>query len=95
MAITKKEAGHVARLARLGASEDELETFAAQLSAILEYAGMLNKMDTKNVQPASHAIPLKNVLREDKVVPCEDVEAIIANAPEEEVGMFRVPKIME
>ncbi|KPJ68647.1 glutamyl-tRNA amidotransferase [candidate division WOR-1 bacterium DG_54_3] len=86
---------HIARLARLGLSEKEKELFAKQLSAILEYADILKKLDTEDVPPASHAIPLKNVLREDKVVPCENTGDILANAPAEEQGMFRVPRIIE
>jgi aspartyl-tRNA(Asn)/glutamyl-tRNA(Gln) amidotransferase subunit C len=86
---------HVARLARLGLSEEEKKLFTKQLSAILEYANNLQKLDTKDVPPASHAIPMKNVFREDKVVPCENVDDILANAPEEEEHMFRVPRILE
>ncbi len=56
---------------------------------------MMNRIDTKNVQPTSHAIPMKNVFRDDKVVPCDDVKAILANAPSERENMFAVPKIME
>lgn len=86
---------HVARLGRLGLSEEEKKLFAKQLSAILEYADILKNLDTENVPPTSHAIPMKNVFREDKVVPCENVDDILANAPEEEGRMFRVPRIIE
>lgn len=86
---------HVAKLARLGLSEEEKKLFAQQLSAILEYADNLQKLDTKDVPPTSHAIPMKNILREDKVIPCENADDILANAPEEEEHMFRVPKILE
>jgi aspartyl-tRNA(Asn)/glutamyl-tRNA(Gln) amidotransferase subunit C len=91
----KIDVEHVARLARLGLSQKEKELFAQQLSAILEYAEVLKKLDTKNVPPTSHAIPMKNVLREDKVIACENVEDILANAPDEEEHMFKVPKILE
>jgi aspartyl-tRNA(Asn)/glutamyl-tRNA(Gln) amidotransferase subunit C len=93
--VTKEEVEHVARLARLGISEGEKELFAQQLSAILEFAGSLNKLDTKDVLPTSHAIPMKNVLRQDKVIACENVDDILANAPEKEDHMFKVPKILE
>lgn len=86
---------HVAKLARLGLSEEEKILFGKQLSAILEYAGNLQKLDTGNVPPTSHAIPMKNVLREDKVIPFEDTEAILLNGPDVENHMFRVPKILE
>ena len=91
----KIDVEHVAKLARLGLSEEEKKLFAKQLSAILEFADNLKKLDTKDVPPTSHAIPMKNVLREDKVDPCENTGDILANAPEEEEGMFRVPRIIE
>jgi len=91
----KIDVEHIAKLARLGLPEKEKKLFAEQLSAILEYADILKKLDTKNVPPTSHAIPMKNVFREDKVEACENPGDILANAPEEEGGMFRVPKIIE
>ena len=95
MKVTIKDVEHVAILARLGLTEDEKKKFTEQLSGILEYAETINQLDTKNTAPTSHAIPMKNVFREDKAVPCEDLKEIIANAPEEENNMFSVPKIME
>jgi aspartyl-tRNA(Asn)/glutamyl-tRNA(Gln) amidotransferase subunit C len=86
---------HVAKLARLGLTEEEKKLFGSQLSAILDYANILKKLNTDNVAPTAHAIPLQNVLREDKAVPCAQVEAILANGPETEDHMFKVPKIME
>jgi aspartyl-tRNA(Asn)/glutamyl-tRNA(Gln) amidotransferase subunit C len=86
---------HVARLARLGLTEAEKKLFSRQLSAILEYADNLKKLDTKDIPPTSHAIPMKNVFREDKVIPCDHAADILANAPEEEAHMFKVPRILE
>ena len=86
---------HVAKLARLGLSEEEKKLFAEQLSAILEFAQNLQKLDTSNTAPTAHAIPLKNILREDAVSPCENTAEILANAPQVEANMFRVPRIME
>ena len=91
----KIDVEHVAKLARLGLSEEEKKLFAEQLSAILEYADILKKLDTKDIPPTSHTIPMKNVLREDRVIPCENAGDILANAPEEEEDMFRVPRILE
>ena len=91
----KIDVEHVAKLARLGLSEEEKKLFSDQLSAILEYAEVLKKLDTKGVPPTAHAIPMKNVLREDKVDPCKNVDDILANAPEEEAHMFKVPRILE
>lgn len=86
---------HVARLARLELSPEEKKLFGEQLTNILQYADELQKHDTKSVEPTSHAIPMKNVMREDKVVPCKNTDAIIKNAPDEEDNMFKVPRILE
>ncbi|MFA5840292.1 MAG: Asp-tRNA(Asn)/Glu-tRNA(Gln) amidotransferase subunit GatC [Candidatus Margulisiibacteriota bacterium] len=95
MSITKHDVEHVAKLARLGLSEEEKELFTKQLSDILEFADSLKKLDTKDVPPTSHAVPIKNVLREDKFIAFNDPEAILANGPDTDKHMFRVPKIME
>lgn len=86
---------HVARLARLGLSKEEKNLFAQQLAAILDFADSLKKINTENVPPTAHAISMKNVFREDKVTACDDIEAILANAPYEANHMFRVPRIIE
>jgi aspartyl-tRNA(Asn)/glutamyl-tRNA(Gln) amidotransferase subunit C len=91
----KIDVEHVARLARLGLSPKEKKLFGQQLSAILEYAEVLQKLNTDNVAPTSHAIPMKNVLREDKVVGCDNVDDILVNGPETENQMFKVPRILE
>jgi aspartyl-tRNA(Asn)/glutamyl-tRNA(Gln) amidotransferase subunit C len=91
----KIDVEHVAKLARLGLSDEEKTLFAAQLSAILDYADNLKRIDTESVPPATHALLLKNVYREDQVRPCPDVEAILANAPDPANHMFRVPRIIE
>ena len=95
MTVTKKDVEHVAKLARLGLSEEEKEIFAKQLSDILNFADSLKKIDTKDIPPTSHAIPMKNVLRDDKVVSYNNVDGILANAPDEEEHMFKVPRIIE
>jgi len=86
---------HVARLARLGLSEEEKALFGRQLAAILDYADNLKKLDTENVPPTSHAVALKNVYREDRAIPCANVDDILANAPDRVDHMFRVPRIIE
>jgi aspartyl-tRNA(Asn)/glutamyl-tRNA(Gln) amidotransferase subunit C len=93
--LTKQEVEHVAKLARLGLEEKEKELFVKQLSAILDFADSLNKLDTKDVLPTSRAIPMKNVFRQDQLIACENVDDILANAPDEEERMFKVPKILE
>jgi len=95
MAISKKDVEHISKLARLGMTEEEKDLFTEQLSKILDYAETINKLDTEKVAPTSHAVPVKNVLREDKTEKFRDTKAIIAGAPEEENNMFSVPRILE
>ncbi len=95
MAVTKKDVEHVAKLARLGLTDEEKGTFTEQLSAILEYAGEINKLDTKNAEPTSHAIPMKNVMREDRVSEFGDTGSIVRISPQHRSNMFSVPRIME
>ena len=85
----------VANLARLNLTDGEKNLYGEQLSNILEYADELQKLNTDKIRPTSHAIPMKNVLREDKVVPCKNSKDILKNAPEEEDNMFKVPRILE
>lgn len=86
---------HVAKLARLALSAEEKKLYGQQLSDILDHAEQLQKLNTDGVTPTAHAIPMKNVLRKDKVVPCSDREEILANGPDVEEEMFRVPRIVE
>ncbi len=95
MALTREQVEHVARLARLGLSEEEKEAFTQQLSRILEHVEMLNKLDTRDVPPTYHAVALQNVLREDKPHQSLDREKVLSQAPEAENGCFKVPKITE
>lgn len=95
MKITREEVAHVARLARLEMSEPEMDQFTGQLNAILQYADKLNEIDTKDILPTAHVLPLKNVFREDKTHPCLPNAKALANAPEAEDGMFRVPRVIE
>ncbi len=91
--ITIKDVEHVAKLARLELSEEEKEKFSKQLGDILTYVEQMNKVDTTNVEPMSHAVPIVNVMREDVVVTEHTKEELMANAPSVEDGFFRVPKI--
>ncbi|MDZ4340605.1 MAG: Asp-tRNA(Asn)/Glu-tRNA(Gln) amidotransferase subunit GatC [candidate division NC10 bacterium] len=95
MKITRREVEHVARLARLGLSEEEIERMRAQLDAILNYVEKLNELETREVPPTSHAIPMTNVFREDAVRPCLSQEEALANAPDRAEAFFRVPRILE
>ncbi len=86
---------HVARLARLDLSEPDKERMRSQLDAILTYIEKLRQLNTDNVEPTSHAIPMLNVMREDEIRPCLPREEMLANAPEGEGHFFRVPRIIE
>jgi aspartyl-tRNA(Asn)/glutamyl-tRNA(Gln) amidotransferase subunit C len=93
--ITIEEVEHVANLARLEFSEEEKKRLAEQLGRILDYIGQLNKLDTTQVEPTSHVIPVKNVVRPDVVKPSLTRDAALANAPSHVDGLFEVPKIIE
>lgn len=95
MKITRKDVENVALLSRLEIPESDIEKVTTQLDAILEYFDMLNKVDTKDVQPTAHVLPLKNVMRADQVRPSLPRELALSNAPEQEDGYFKVPKIVE
>jgi aspartyl-tRNA(Asn)/glutamyl-tRNA(Gln) amidotransferase subunit C len=86
---------HIALLARLGVSRDDLERFSEQLSNILENFEILQGVDTTGVPPTSHPVALTNVLREDEVAPSLPPADILANAPREEEGCFRVRFVLE
>jgi aspartyl-tRNA(Asn)/glutamyl-tRNA(Gln) amidotransferase subunit C len=93
--ITLREVEHVARLARLELSAAEKERMLSQLDVILGYVAKLGEVDTTGVPPTAHVLPLVNVMREDEVRPSYPVEAMQANAPDPDEGLFRVPKILE
>lgn len=91
--ITIKDVEHVAKLARLELTEEEKELYTKQLGDVLKYVDQMNEVDTSDVEPMSHAIDFVNVMREDKVVYEQTKDELMANAPDEENGFFRVPKI--
>jgi aspartyl-tRNA(Asn)/glutamyl-tRNA(Gln) amidotransferase subunit C len=93
--ITKKEVEYVARLARLSLNEQEKEKMTAQLDSILQYVDTLNKLDTKNIEPTSHVLPLNNVWREDVIRPSTPRDEILANAPDQAEGFYKVKKVIE
>ena len=93
--ITRREVDHVARLARLELTEDEKETMTRQLDRILGYVDKLNELDTSQVEPTSHVIPMVNVLRGDEVRPSLSPDDALSNAPDRDGAFFRVPRIIE
>lgn len=95
MSLTKTEVEHVARLARLELNEAEQEAFTGQLNEILSFVEQLNQLDTQAIEPMSHAIPVANVFRADRVEPSLSPESALANAPDRVDHFFRVPKVLE
>ena len=91
MAISRAEVVHVARLARLALTEEELDRFAGQLDAILEAVGKVAELDLSGVEPTLHPLALANVWAEDEPRPCLSAKEALVNAPEAEDGAFRVP----
>jgi aspartyl-tRNA(Asn)/glutamyl-tRNA(Gln) amidotransferase subunit C len=95
MAITREQVEHVARLAHLALSEEELERLGGQLDAILEAVSKVSELDLRDVEPTSHPLDLVNVWREDEPRPSLPRDETLANAPETEGGFFRVPPTNE
>ncbi len=93
--ITRGDVEHVAKLARLALTDDEVERFTGQLASILEHAAQVSALDTAGVPPTAHPIPLSNVLRADEVRPSIDRDEVLAAAPLAEDGRFRVPRILD
>jgi aspartyl-tRNA(Asn)/glutamyl-tRNA(Gln) amidotransferase subunit C len=91
MAISKDEVAHVARLARLKLTDDELERFGEQLSAILEAVGKVSELDLADVPPTAHPLDLVNVWDDDEPRPSLSVEEALQNAPDRDGSFFRVP----
>jgi len=95
MAVTREDVLHVAALARLEVSPDQVEAFQRELDAILGHFEKLNELDTSGVAPTSHVLSLVNVFRNDTVRPSLSQEHALANAPQQAFGHFRVPKVIE
>lgn len=95
MALTPQEVQHVATLARLRLSDEELETMRVQLSHILDYIDMLKDVDVENVPPTAQVTDLFNVFRPDDVCSSLPPEDVLANAPDQQDGMFKVGPIFE
>jgi aspartyl-tRNA(Asn)/glutamyl-tRNA(Gln) amidotransferase subunit C len=95
MSLTRKEVEHIALLARLDLSEQELEHYAVQLSAILENVAALQELDTAHIPPTSSVLPPHSRLREDEIRPGLDTKAALRNAPDQQQDQFRVPPVFD
>ena len=95
MKITEEMVDYVSQLSRLRLPQEEKVRMTGELEQILAYMDVLEGLDTDGVEPMSHGIPLKNVLRADEVVPSEDRAALLSNAPAPDEAAFLVPKTVE
>ena len=93
--LSRAEVEHVAELAKLGLTGEEKDRFSEQLSAILEYAEVLQRLDTTAIPPTAQVIDLRNVMRPDEVTPSLSLEEALANAPARLEGHFKVKPILE
>lgn len=92
--LRREDVAHVAKLARLTLSDDELDMFTEQLSQVLDHANDMNALNLDNVLPTAHPFGLINVVREDIVRPCLDRDSVLSMAPDAQDGRFAVPRIM-
>ena len=93
--IDKAEVEKVAKLSRLDLTDAEVQEFTGQLSAILEYVEKMNELDTTDVEPLAHCLPISNVFRADCVKESLGTEKALANAPQRDGEFFKVPKILD
>lgn len=93
--ITRDDVAHLARLARLDLTDDELVTFAGQLEVILGSVARVAEVAADDIPPTSHSVPLTNVWREDVVAPCLDRDEVLRQAPAAEDGRFEVPRMLD
>lgn len=95
MKISQEEIKKIALLSRLEVKEDKMATVEKELSDILTYVAELNELELDDVAVMAHAVPLHNVFREDETKPSLDHDLALSNAPEEEDGYFKVPRVVQ
>ena len=95
MPLTREEVLHIAQLARVGLTEEDVATFQEQLSEILDHFETLKALDTEGVEPTSHPLSLESVMRPDEVRPSLPREEVLANAPLADADAFRVRAVLE
>ncbi len=94
MAVSKEEILKIAKLADLNIKEEEIEKYAKNLQDILEFAEIIQNVDTDNVKESVGTLEISNVFRKDEVIEFEDKESLLQNAPEKENNMFKIPKVI-
>ncbi|MCH7838211.1 MAG: Asp-tRNA(Asn)/Glu-tRNA(Gln) amidotransferase subunit GatC [Chloroflexi bacterium] len=95
MSLTREQVLHIARLARVGVTEEDVARLQEQLSVILEHFEALRALDTEGVPPTSHPLPLESVMRADEIRPSLSTEDVLANAPLTQEDTFRVRAILD
>jgi aspartyl-tRNA(Asn)/glutamyl-tRNA(Gln) amidotransferase subunit C len=93
--LTPEDVRKVALLARLKLRDDEVDRFTTQLGEVLDYVGLLEELDTTDVEPMAHAVEVSNVFRDDAVAPSLPRDAALANAPKSDGRYFLVPPILD
>jgi aspartyl-tRNA(Asn)/glutamyl-tRNA(Gln) amidotransferase subunit C len=95
MALTREEVLYIARLARVGLTEEDVTKFQQQLSQILDHFDVLAHIDTTDVPPTTHTLPLQNVMAPDEPRPSLTPDEVLANAPVDQDGYLRVRAVLE
>ena len=95
MALTREEVLHVARLARIGLTDADVEKFQGQLSSIIEHFDVLSRVDTTGVEPTTHTLPLMSVMGQDEPRDSLTADQVLANAPLEHDGYLRVRAVLD
>ncbi len=95
MKISRQEVLNIARLARLGLTEEDVDTLSEQLSNILENFEILQQVDTSDIPPTAQSITLQNVVSDDEIAPSLPLSEVLANAPQKETDLFRVRAVLE
>lgn len=95
MSVSKEDVKHIANLARLEFTDDELEKYTKDLAEIVNFANTLSEINVEGVEPTNHILEIKNVFRKDELKPSLDREEILKNAPEKQAGCVSVPKVVE
>lgn len=95
MALSRQDVAHIAHLARLNVSDDEIDEYVAKLSSIIDLVGQLQAADTQGVTPMAHPLDMAQRLRPDQVTESDQRESFQRNAPDVVDGLYRVPRVIE
>ncbi|MCB8965658.1 MAG: Asp-tRNA(Asn)/Glu-tRNA(Gln) amidotransferase subunit GatC [Chloroflexota bacterium] len=95
MALTQKDVEHIAHLARLQLTPAEKEMYREQLTAVLDYAAMLNELDLDGIPPTAHAVAQQNILRDDVIEPSLPLEDVLYNAPQQQDDQFLIQTVLD